>query len=189
MFGTGQLIRLIQERLNEYMENNPISIKRRLFELSIDYLVILGYLCFLLLGTVLFYQFILEEIPKLTSIQTQIISTITSVIPIILMFTFFDYYLQFGSLGKKAANLKLFYYTNKRFKASLLRNIIKFSPWQLAHMGVIQGIYDNFTSFYAILLSFLGLLLALFLIMMGLFRKDKRHIGDLLARTQVILAK
>lgn len=53
-------------------------------------------------------------------------------------------------------------------------------------MGVIQGIYDNFTSFYAIAFSFLEILLALILFMMGLFRKDKRHIGDLLARTQVI---
>lgn len=171
------------------MKKNSIRIRKRLLELFIDYLVILGYLGLLLLVTVFFYQFTLGEIPQLTSMQSQIISTVTSVIPIVLIFTLVDYYLPFGSIGKKVAQLKLVYYTNKRFKSAFLRNIVKFSPWQLAHMGVIQGIYDNFTSFYAVALSTLGILLALLLFSMGLFRKDKRHLGDLLARTQVIPAK
>ncbi len=47
------------------------------------------------------------------------------------------------SIGKQKAELKL-YYTNKTFGSSLVRNVIKFLPWQLGHMGAIRGIYTNF---------------------------------------------
>lgn len=58
------------------MGKNSIRIRKRLLELFIDYLVILGYLGLLLLVTFFFYQFILGGIPKLTSMQSQTISTV-----------------------------------------------------------------------------------------------------------------
>ena len=69
-------------------------------------------------------------------------------------------------------------------KASLIRNTIKFLPWQLGHMGTIHGVYSNF-DLLSIILSFLSTLFAVLLMAMTIFRKDKRHLGDLLAQTQV----
>ena len=77
-------------------------------------------------------------------------------------------------------------YANHRFSSSLIRNIIKFLPWQLGHVGVIHGMYSGF-DMTAIILANGGTLLGLVLFCMGLFRKDKRHLGDLLAGTKVEL--
>ncbi|CEE00452.1 hypothetical protein BT1A1_0597 [Caldibacillus thermoamylovorans] len=77
-------------------------------------------------------------------------------------------------------------YTNQSFSSSLLRNIIKFLPWQLGHVGVIHGIYSDF-DMIAIMIASSGTFLGLVLLFMGLFRKDKRHLGDLIAGTKIVL--
>ena len=104
--------------------------------------------------------------------------------PIILLFTFLDY-TKNGSFGKAKAGLQLVY-KKKTVQASLLRNTIKFFPWQIGHMGTIHGFYSEFDSL-SIILSFLATLLAVALLVMMVFRKDKRHLGDLIAHTQVQL--
>ena len=104
--------------------------------------------------------------------------------PITLLFTFLDY-TKNGSFGKAKAGLQLVY-KKKTVQASLLRNTIKFLPWQIGHMGTIHGFYSEF-DFLSIILSFLATLLAVALLAMMVFRKDKRHLGDLIAHTQVQL--
>ena len=74
----------------------------------------------------------------------------------------------------------------KTIQASFIRNFIKFLPWQLGHMGTIHGVYSDF-DLISIILSSLATLLALLLLAMAIFRKDKRHLGDFLAHTQVQL--
>lgn len=51
-------------------------------------------------------------------------------------------------------------------------------------MGTIHGFYSNF-DMLSIILSKSATLLAVLLLAMTLFRKDKRHLGDLLAHTQI----
>ena len=53
-------------------------------------------------------------------------------------------------------------------------------------MGTIHGVYSDF-DLISIILSSLATLLALLLLAMAILRKDKRHLGDLLAHTQVQL--
>ena len=88
-----------------------------------------------------------------------------------------------GSFGKVKAGLELVY-QKKTVQASLIRNVIKFLPWQLGHMGTIHGFYSDF-DVLSIILSISATLLAVLLLAMTIFRKDKRHLGDLLAHTQV----
>ena len=163
---------------------NSISFKKRMIELLFDYLFILAYLALLFLGSMLFYTIFFNGIPEFTEIQSQCLVFFTSVLPIILLFTFFDY-TKNGSFGKAKAGLQLVY-KKKTVQTSLLRNTIKFLPWQIGHMGTIHGFYSEFDSL-SIILSFLATLLAVALLAMMVFRKDKRHLGDLLAHTQVQL--
>lgn len=163
---------------------NSISFKKRMIELLFDYLFILAYLALLFLGSMLFYTIFFNGIPEFTEIQSQCLVFFTSVLPIILLFTFLDY-TKNGSFGKAKAGLQLVY-KKKKVQASLLRNTIKFFPWQIGHMGTIHGFYSEFDSL-SIILSFLATLLAVALLVMMVFRKDKRHLGDLIARTQVQL--
>ena len=161
---------------------NPISFKKRMTEFLCDYLFILAYLVLLFLGSMLFYTIFFNGIPEYTEIQSQCLVFFTSVLPVTLVFTFLDYRKN-GSFGKSKAGLQLIY-QKKTVKASLIRNTIKFLPWQLGHMGTIHGVYSNF-DLLSIILSFLATLFAVLLMAMTIFRKDKRHLGDLLAQTQV----
>ena len=163
---------------------NSISFKKRMIELLFDYLFILAYLALLFLGSMLFYTIFFDGIPEFTEIQSQCLVFFTSVLPIILLFTFLDY-TKNGSFGKAKAGLQLVY-MKKTVQASLLRNTIKFLPWQIGHMGTIHGFYSEF-DFLSFILSFLATLLAVALLVMMVFRKDKRHLGDLIAHTQVQL--
>ena len=163
---------------------NPISVKKRMIEFLFDYLFILAYLLILFLGSMLIYIIFFNGIPEFTEIQSQCLVFLTSVLPIILLFTYLDYKKN-GSFGKAKAGLELVY-QKKTVQASLIRNVIKFLPWQLGHMGTIHGFYSNF-DVLSIILSISATLLAASLLAMTLFRKDKRQLGDLLACTQVQL--
>ena len=163
---------------------NPISFKKRMIELLFDYLFILAYLARLFFGSMLFYIIFFNGIPEFTEIQSQCLVFFTSVLPITLLFTFLDY-TKNGSFGKAKAGLQLVY-MKKTVQASLLRNTIKFLPWQIGHMGTIHGVYSE-VDFVSCILSFLATLLAVALLVMMVFRKDKRHLGDLIAHTQVQL--
>ena len=159
---------------------NPISFKKRMMEFLFDYLFILAYLFLLFLGSMLIYFIFFNGVPEFTEIQSQWLVFFTSILPITLLFTFLD-----GSFGKVKAGLELVY-QKKTVQASLIRNTIKFLPWQIGHMGTIHGFYSNF-DVLSIILSISATLLAVFLLAMMMFRKDKRHLGDLLAHTQVQL--
>ncbi|MCG1023438.1 hypothetical protein [Sutcliffiella horikoshii] len=71
---------------------NNIPIKNRLTELLVDYLVIVVYLLLLLLANLAISFLILDGITAYTELQAKLIATLTSVIPIILLFSYFDYY-------------------------------------------------------------------------------------------------
>ena len=165
-----------------FINNNPISLKKRMKELFFDYLLILLYLTFLCGVSMAVYHLFFKGIPKMNEILSQLIALLTSVIPIILIFSYLDYSKD-GSIGKRKAGLKVIY-KHKSLKASFKRNVIKFLPWQTGHMITIHGIYTDFYV-WDIVLFFIGIGFAVLLLLMGLIRNDKRHLGDLLANTQV----
>ena len=173
-----------EERAMKIIAINPISFKKRMIEFLFDYLFIIAYLALLFLGSMLIYIIFFNGVPEFTEIQSQWLVFLTSVLPITLLFTFLDY-AKNASFGKTKAGLQLVY-QKKTVQASLIRNTIKFLPWQLGHMGTIHGFYSNF-DVLSIILSISATLLAVSLLAMTMFRKDKRHLGDLLARTQVQL--
>ena len=59
-------------------------------------------------------------------------------------------------------------------------------PWQIGHMATIHGIYTGFDGI-SIILEIIALTLLVTMFLMGILRKDKRHLGDILAGTQVQL--
>ena len=165
-----------------FIRNNQIRFKQRMKELIFDYLFIILYLFVIFLVSMAVYFLFFNGIPKMSEPQAQLIVILTSVIPIILIFAYLDYSKD-GSIGKQKSGLKLIY-KHKSFRASFIRNLIKFLPWQIGHMSTIHGIYSDF-DLWSIVLFFIGIGLAILLLLMGFMRDDKRHLGDLLAQTQV----
>ena len=164
-------------------EENNIRIVDRIKELVIDWLVICVYLIILAIISVSFYMIVFKGIPKVTELQSQLIATITSVIPIMIIFSILDF--KKGSIGKQKSGLKL-YFKERKFRYSIIRNIVKFMPWQIGHMATIHGIYTEFDTL-SIVLQIISLTLLVTMFLMGILRKDKRHLGDILAGTQVQL--
>lgn len=165
-------------------KNNPIPYKLRLKELLFDYLLIVVYLA-LLFGVVMTgYMFLFDGVPEMSELAAQVIALFTSVVPVVLIFSYLDYS-KGGSFGKRKAGLTLIY-REKSLKASLLRNCVKFLPWQIGHMSTIHGIHSNF-DLLAIILSIASMTCGICLFTMALTRKDKRHLGDFLAKTHVQL--
>ena len=166
------------------LASNSISFKKRMIELLFDYLFILAYLALLFLCSMLFYIILFNGTPEFTEIQSQCLVFFTSVLPITLLFTFLDY-TKNGSFGKAKAGLQLVY-KKKTVQSSLIRNAIKFLPWQIGHMSAIHSVYSGFDLLYFIL-CYTSILFLVVLLAMSIFRKDKRHLGDLIAHTQVQL--
>lgn len=162
------------------LKYNNITLKQRLKELFIDYICILIYLIILLVIALFFYLVLLKDIPEFNELLSQLIASMTSVIPIVLIFSFLDY--TKGSFGKRKAGLEL-YFKHKKIGVSFIRNIIKFLPWQLAHIGVIHGMYTRF-DLVSFIFTISSMILAILMIVMGIVRNDKRHLGDIIAGTQ-----
>lgn len=131
-----------------FLSQNQISVKTRLKELFIDYLVILVYLLILLAWSMIFYYF-LWGIPKFREFEYQIIATSTSVIPIILIFSYFDY--NWGTLWKRYSGLKV-YFEKKSFLSSLLEKYCKIyslaNSSYLYNSSSLHRIFSNFNNFW-----------------------------------------
>lgn len=164
--------------------DNPIPFSIRLKELIFDYIFILSYLLGLAVLVFSFYFLAFKEIPEFTMLQSQLIATVTSVIPIIVIFTWMDCH--GGSWGKKKTGLTVIYQGNP-VQSALIRNIIKFLPWQIGHMGTIAGIYSNYADLFGHICTVSSLALFMILLLMAFHREDKRHLGDLLTGSQVVL--
>lgn len=166
-------------------EYNMLPVVKRMKELFFDYAIILLYLVILFAVTITTYKIWFGGVPAIDELQAQLVALTTSVIPIVLLFSY-RYYSHNGRSGKQKAGLILVY-KHKSMGASLVGNCIKFLPWQLGFMATIRGIYTNFDSL-SIAFSVASMTLGLVLFLMAILRKDKRHIGDLLSHTQVQLA-
>lgn len=169
------------------MASQVVRPAQRVKELFTDYVVILGYLAVLTLVFAGFYASVLGGVPEFSPVHAQLIATLTSVVPIVLIFSALDYHRPYGTVGKRRVGLKVAYRTREPWRA-LVRNAVKFTPWQLAHIGVIDGVYTEFNRPVSHIFMWAGMGLLFLLLGMGLLRTDGRHLGDMLAGTQVVPA-
>ncbi len=166
-------------------QNNPIPFTARIKELCIDWLVISAYLLCLFAVSMACYFMMLGGIPAFSEFHSQLIATFASVLVVVALFTYLDF--KGGSIGKRTAGLEI-YFAHRSFSRSLVRNGIKFLPWQIGHIAVIHGVYTEFDTM-SIVLSLISCILLVIMFLMGTMRRDRRHLGDMLAGTQVQLAK
>jgi uncharacterized RDD family membrane protein YckC len=99
----------------------------------IDYLIMFLYI--ILLATVsLFISFLLEQSPSgLVPIRGQFIGFFSLTLPVIAYFYLFEKGISKGSIGKQKMGIVVVSGSNFDL---LIRNILKFLPWEIAHTGV-----------------------------------------------------
>ena len=90
----------------------------------------------------------------------------------------------YGSIGKRKMRLRLSYHKSSWISA-LVRNAVKFLPWQLAHISMINGLYTGFESPIAIAFYIVSILLVTLYIVQVVFSKSHRHIGDIVVDASV----
>lgn len=167
------------------LKENPLSKIQRVTELLVDWLMICLYLIVLFLVVSMFNFFTYGTVfPYYSESTSQMIATFTTTVPITLIFAWMEYRWG-GSMGKIYAE-QIVYFEKRTFLRSVCRNLIKFTPWQLGHMAVIRFMYHE-PDTIAIILFILSIGLMVLFFVMGLWRKDKRHLADLLVGTQVQL--
>lgn len=169
----------------ETNNNEPADRLLRIKSLILDWLFISGYLFVLFICILVFYFLVFNGIPEFTSIQSQFIATLTSVIPVILIFSSMEGREPFASWGKRKHNLKVIY-TDNPMTRSMIRNVLKFLPWQFGHMSTINGIYNGFESSFSIVFFSLSVFISLLYILMAFMRQDRRHVADLLVGSRVV---
>lgn len=157
----------------------------RLKGLFFDWLFICAYLILLLIIALASYQLFFSNIPKFTNGVSQLIATLTSVVPIIIIFSMMEGSKSFASWGKRKANLRVIYKSNP-IKGSIIRNTLKFLPWQFGHMSTINGMYNDFDTPFSMIFLSLSMTLSIVYILTAFISKDNRHLADILAGSTVV---
>ncbi len=172
-------------KFDKMKTNKASGVLLRSKSLFFDWLFICAYLLLLLIITITFYFLVLNGTPEFTNFQSQLIATLTSVVPIIIIFSNMEGSKNYASWGKKKANLMVIY-KDMPMKRSIIRNIIKFLPWQFGHMSTINGIYNDFDTPFSMIFFALSMILSIIYILMAFIRNDNRHLADILAGSKVI---
>ena len=165
-----------------------IYIRKRFSALLIDWLIMSLYIVLLFSITMLFYYIFFGKVPEITQIGTQFIAALTTVIPICIFSIVYEIKSKYGSIGKRLMGL-IVVRSSKTIYHPIVRNIIKFLPWQLAHIAVIYGIYQGFSSTVFIIFYVLSLGLVILFISQVIFTKEHRHLGDILSKSKVTIFK
>ena len=167
-------------------------ITRRLKAFLIDYLFIVIYIFFLFGTTLLISKVFNISLNNISPIYAEIVGFTTLTLPVILYFVLTENSRHAGSFGKR--NLKLQVVSEDLAKASfsqlLIRNCIKFLPWELAHFFIYRLFYFNEITLDVPNWVLLGLVisqgLALSYLLFMVFNKNNRSIYEILSKTMVI---
>lgn len=172
-------------KLNPLKKTPPSGVRKRLIALFLDWLFISAYLVLLFLVMMAFYILVLGEIPTFTNSQSQWMATLSTIVPIIILFTYFEGGPRRASLGKRKAQLSVAF-DNHPYLRSLLRNTLKFLPWQFGHMSTIYGLYNGFDTPFSFFFLALSMSLMFIYVVMVFIRKDNRHLADIISGSRVI---
>ncbi|MFH0853321.1 MAG: RDD family protein [bacterium] len=117
-------------------------IQKRILAFIIDYLVIALYagILFLLVYSAI-KLFNLNT--NVSSVIGQLIGMISLTLPVVLYFVIMENKSKQGTIGKNIKKIKVTDVNNQTasLKYIIIRNIIKFMPWEIAHLGIHWTIY------------------------------------------------
>lgn len=160
-----------------------LTLKRGLAFL-IDYCIIVTY-ALVLLGSVMVAQAILQfEVPVLSPWYGQLLGFISLTFPVMLYFFFSEKSSHQGTMGKRILKIRV------DGNNLLLRNILKFIPWEIAHAGVLWLFYFESagmeTPIWVWVLLILPQVLVLLYFITLLSNKGSQTLYDKIAQTRVV---
>jgi uncharacterized RDD family membrane protein YckC len=111
-------------------------LQKRFLAFFVDYLVITLYAATLLTITLLMYKFFNTPLSFPSPYVGQIIGFATLTLPVFAYFCIFENSKWKGTIGKKKLGIHVETGNTNSLRKILVRNIVKFLPWEIAHTGV-----------------------------------------------------
>lgn len=108
---------------------------KRIVSFFIDYIIILLY------GGLLFGITIWIGITDLNPVEGQIVGFLTLTLPVFLYFYLSEKNSKKASVGKSIMKIRVDVETNTKKYSILKRNLLKFIPWEIAHIGVHWSVH------------------------------------------------
>lgn len=165
---------------------------KRLKAFIIDYFIILIYIGLLLGATLSISAIFHLKLENVNPVIGELIAFATLTLPVILYFVISENSEYAGTIGKRKMGVQI---VNKTLvKASigqlLIRNCIKFLPWELAHFFIYRLFYFNSITETTPEWVLTGLIVSQGLVIIYLFCiifiKNNRSIYELLSQTRVV---
>ncbi|MCI5047390.1 MAG: RDD family protein [Aquisalinus sp.] len=149
------------------------------------YVALLTALSFALMGT--------DTAPpetRLDKVIAQLLAFATLTLPVILYFSLMESTGNGGTLGKRLLRIKVMRSSGGKtgLPRALMRNVLKFLPWEIAHTAIWQVPGRPFVDEmpWPNLLACVGAIICALWYMSSLFRADKRSFYDKVAGTKVV---
>jgi uncharacterized RDD family membrane protein YckC len=172
------------------MNNTSAPLQLRFLALLIDFVIILSYVGILAGVTISFYYFVMGGIPTMSTNISHIIGFLSLTVPVVSYFIFFEISRNQGTYGKQITGLKVISTKNDSLviRQVIVRNIIKFLPWEYAHILVYVLLTVRDTDPSRLLFS--GLIIANIIpvvyVCFVVIRKDHRAPHDIVSGTHVV---
>jgi len=156
---------------------------KRVLAFLIDYCIIVTY-ALMLFGSVIIAQVMFQfEIPELSPVSGQLLGFITLTFPVLLYFFLSEKGKHQGTIGKRILKIRV------EGDNLLLRSILKFIPWEIAHAGVLWLFYFQNAGIenpiWVWILLILPQLMALIYFITLLFYQGEQSVYDKIAHTRV----
>ena len=152
---------------------------KRLKAFIIDYFIILIYIGLLLGATLSISAIFHLKLENVNPVIGELIAFATLTLPVILYFVISENSEYAGTIGKRKMGVQL-----------LIRNCIKFLPWELAHFFIYRLFYFNSITETTPGWVLTGLTvsqgLAIIYLLFIIFAKDNRSVYELLSQTRVV---
>ncbi len=167
--------------------SDKAGLKKRFLALFIDYLTIAAWGVILLAINMFIFVALLDGFPAFDEFGMNLIS-LTMILPVFLFSTIMEAGEKHATIGKRKMKIEVSSVRSKTIVWQvIIRNIIKFLPWQFAHMMIFRGFAFNWAlpPFWMAMLI-LADILPFIWIAVVLIRKDHRGIPDLISKTVVV---
>lgn len=174
------------------MNRKPSIVIKRIKAFGIDYLIIAIYIVFLFGTTLLVSNLFDIPLENVDTVKAELMGFFTLTLPVILYFTFSEAGRYAGSFGKRKFGLKVVLEKlgPAGFPQLLLRNCVKFLPWEVAHFFIFQLFYFVRTNTEPPAWVLGGLVgsqvIAVIYLLFMLFNKNNRSLYEMASSTRVI---
>ena len=165
------------------------SFKKRIYAFLLDWLVIIVYGIFVVGSISLVFQPYIEPLFSRSTITAELTGFLMITLPVSLYFILCECSKWQGTLGKRKMGIRVVDGFGQRIGIvrSIVRTVIKFLPWEVAHFGIWQLILPSNLSEITVLIILTTVNLAiLFYLLIPFTNKRRKNIHDWASGTIVI---